>query len=71
MSVLLSYNSDIAFTIIDMAAYYHNPDDEESFEHFKKLYEQGNVPEHFLSLGRVELVRSKSIRLVMDQFNFC
>jgi hypothetical protein len=69
MSVLPSHTSDIAFTIIDMAAYYHNPDDEESFEHFRELWEQGNGPEHFLSLSSAELVRSESTRLVMDRFS--
>jgi len=69
MSVLPSYTGDIAFTIFDMAANYRNPDDAESFEHFKKLWEQGNGPEHFLSLVSTELVSSESTRLVMDQFN--
>ena len=69
MWVLPSHTSDIAFTIIDMVAYYRNPDDEESFEHFRELWEQGNGPEHFLSLGSAELVRSESTRLVMDRFN--
>jgi len=68
MLVLLSHTGDIAFTIIDMSVYYRNPDDEESFEHFRELWEPGNGPEHFLSLGSPELVRSESIRLVMDQF---
>jgi len=69
MSVLLSHTGDIAFKIIHMAAYYRNPDDEESFEHFRELWEQGNGPEHFLSLCSTKLVRSKSTRLVMDRFN--
>jgi len=37
MSVLPSHTIDIAFTVIDMAAYYNNPDDEESFKHFREL----------------------------------
>jgi len=69
MPVLPSHTGDVGFTIIDMAAYYRNPDDEESFEHFRELWEQGNGPEHFLSLRSAELVRSDSARLVMDQFN--
>ena len=69
MSVLPSHTGDIAFTIVDMAAYYRNPDDEESFEHFRELWEQGNRPEHFLSLRSAELVTFKSTRLVMDRFN--
>jgi len=69
MSVLPSHTGDIAFTIIDMAVYYRNPDDEESFEHFRELWEEGNGPEHFLSLSSAKLVRSKSTLLVMDRFN--
>jgi len=66
---LPSHTGDITFTIIDMAVYYHNPDDEESFEYLRELREQGNRPEHFLSLSSAELVRSESARLAMDRFN--
>jgi len=69
MSVLPSHTGDIALTIIDMAAYYRNPDDEESLEHFRELWEQENALEHFLSLSSAKLVRSKSTRLVIDRFN--
>jgi len=69
MSVLPSHSGDIAFTIIDMAVYYRNPDDQESFEHFIELWEEGNGPEHFLSLDSAELVRSESTWLIMDRFN--
>jgi len=69
MSVLPSYTGNISFTIIDMAVYYSNPDDEESFEYLRELWEQGNGPEHFLSLSSAELVRSETTQLVMDRFN--